>query len=63
MKIENNTLITFTEFMKRLNIRKTKAYELIRSGKIKAGKEGNRWKVSEESLNQYIQEILKSRNN
>ena len=49
-------LLTITEVTVDLKVEKETVYKLIRSGKLKAFKIGNRYRVSEESLKQFKEE-------
>lgn len=47
-------ILTINELAETLKIGTTQAYRIVRSGKIKAFKEGKDWKVPKDSVIQYI---------
>ena len=49
-------IITITELSELLKIGTTQAYRLVRSGKIKAFKEGKDWKIPKNAIIKYISE-------
>lgn len=46
--------LTFQEAMAVLKVKRTRMYELLRSGEIKASKLGRLWRVERRSLNEFI---------
>ena len=49
-------ILTIEDLAEALKIGTTQAYKLVRSGKIKAFKEGNNWKISKTALITYVRE-------
>ena len=49
-------ILTITELAEALKIGSTQAYKIVRSGEIKAFKEGKDWKIPKISLESYIRE-------
>lgn len=49
-------ILTIEELSEALKIGTTQAYKLVRSGKLKAFKEGKDWKISKKALIQYVSE-------
>ena len=49
-------IMNVTDVAKALKIGNTQAYKLVRSGKLQAFKEGRAWKISRQSLTQYVQQ-------
>lgn len=49
-------ILTIPELSEILKIGNTQAYHLVRSGKIKAFKEGKDWKIPKNALIKYISE-------
>ena len=49
-------IMNVTDVAKALKIGNTQAYKLVRSGKLPAFKEGRAWKISKQSLTQYVQQ-------
>lgn len=47
-------IMTIPEIAEALKISTTKAYTLVRSGKLKAFKEGKDWKISKKALKNYV---------
>ena len=56
MQTEYTDLITIDELCELLMIGKTTAYNLLRSGELKAFKIGRVWKISKVSVESYIRE-------
>lgn len=54
-------ILTIPELSEALKIGSTQAYKIVRSGEIKAFKEGKDWKVPKISLESYIKERILSR--
>ena len=48
--------LTFQEAMAILKVRRTRMYELLQSGMIKASKLGRLWRIERSSLNEFIRE-------
>lgn len=55
-------ILTIPELSEILKIGNTQAYHLVRSGKIKAFKEGKDWKIPKNALIKYISERTYSPN-
>ena len=51
---EIGEILTIEELMELLYIGKNTAYQLLKSGEIKAFKIGKVWKIPRESVNEYI---------
>lgn len=49
-----SNLLTVTDIQNKLGIGKSQAYELISTGRLKAFKIGRAWKITEEALNEFI---------
>ena len=49
-------ILTVEDLAEALKIGTTQAYKLVRSGKIKAFKEGKDWKISKTALITYVRE-------
>ena len=49
-------IMNVTDVAKALKIGNTQAYKLVRSGKLPAFKEGRAWKISKQSLTQYVRQ-------
>lgn len=49
-------ILTIEDLAEALKIGTTQAYKLVRSGKIKAFKEGKNWKISKTALITYVRE-------
>ena len=49
-------ILNVTDVAKALKIGNTQAYKLVRSGKLPAFKEGRAWKISKQSLTQYVRQ-------
>lgn len=49
-------ILTIEDLAEALKIGTTQAYKLVRSGKIKAFKEGKDWKISKTALITYVRE-------
>lgn len=49
-----SNLLTVTDIQNKLGIGKSQAYELITTGRLKAFKLGRAWKITEEALNEFI---------
>lgn len=49
-------ILSIEELASILKIGTTQAYKIVRSGKIKAFKEGKDWKISKQALIHYIME-------
>ena len=47
-------ILTITELAEALKIGSTQAYKIVRSGDVKAFKEGKDWKIPKISLESYI---------
>ena len=56
--IENKEILTRDEVMDFLKIGKGTFYKLVREGRLKCFKEGNRYKVPAESLEEYVERKL-----
>lgn len=56
MQTEYIDLITIDELCELLMIGRTTAYNLLRSGEVKAFKIGRVWKISKASVENYIKE-------
>ncbi len=54
---DNDTLLNISELCQELQISQTSAYNLLRSGKIKAFKLAG-WRIPAESIKRYIQNRL-----
>ncbi len=54
-----NEIMTREEVMEFLKIGRSTFYELIQSGKLKAFKEGNRYKVPASAVEEYINNRMK----
>ena len=53
-----NEILTRDEVMELLKIGRSTFYELIQSGKLKAFKEGNRYKVPASAVENYIRDRM-----
>ena len=51
-------ILTIPELSEALKIGSTQAYKIVRSGEIKAFKEGKDWKIPKISLESYIKERI-----
>ena len=51
-------ILTITELSEALKIGSTQAYKIVRSGDVKAFKEGKDWKIPKISLETYIREKI-----
>ena len=51
-----DNILNVADVAKSLKIGNTQAYKLVRSGKLPAFKEGRAWKISKQSLTQYVQQ-------
>lgn len=51
-----DNILNVADVAKALKIGNTQAYKLVRSGKLPAFKEGRAWKISKQSLTQYVQQ-------
>lgn len=49
-----SNLLTVTDIQNKLGIGKSQAYELISTGRLKAFKIGRAWKITEDALNEFI---------
>lgn len=49
-------ILNVADVAKALKIGNTQAYKLVRSGKLPAFKEGRAWKISKQTLTQYVQQ-------
>ena len=49
-------ILTIVELADALKVGSTQAYKLVRSGKLKAFKEGKDWKITRKALIQYVTE-------
>ena len=49
-------ILTITELSEALKIGSTQAYKIVRSGDVKAFKEGKDWKIPKISLEAYIRD-------
>ena len=49
-------ILTITDLSEALKIGSTQAYKIVRSGDVKAFKEGKDWKIPKISLEAYIRE-------
>lgn len=47
-------ILTIEDLAEALKINTTQAYKLVRSGKLKAFKEGKDWKISKTALSKYV---------
>lgn len=56
----NSEILTRDEVMELLKIGRSTFYELIQSGKLKAFKEGNRYKVPASSVENYIRDRMQA---
>lgn len=52
-------ILTIEDLAEALKIGTTQAYKLVRSGKIKAFKEGKDWKISKTAIIAYVKEQSK----
>ncbi|WP_072033471.1 helix-turn-helix domain-containing protein [Anaerovibrio lipolyticus] len=52
-------MLSLEELCEQLSIGKNAAYELLRSGKIKAFRIKRIWKIPQTSVNEYIQTAIK----
>ena len=59
MPKDENAIISMEELMSYLNIGKTTAYKLIRSGEIKVFKIGRIYKIPRKSVEEYIEQKRK----
>lgn len=59
MDKEPTPILTLEELCEQLSIGKNAAYELLRSGKIKAFRIKRIWKIPQTSINEYIQTAIK----
>jgi excisionase family DNA binding protein len=55
-----NEILTRDEVMELLKIGRSTFYELIQSGKLKAFKEGNRYKVPASAVENYIRDRMQA---
>ena len=55
-----NEILTREEVMEFLKIGRSTFYELIQSGKLKAFKEGNRYKVPASAVENYIRDRMQA---
>ena len=55
-----NEILTCEEVMEFLKIGRSTFYELIQSGKLKAFKEGNRYKVPASAVENYIRDRMQA---
>jgi excisionase family DNA binding protein len=55
-----NEILTREEVMELLKIGRSTFYELIQSGKLKAFKEGNRYKVPASAVENYIRDRMQA---
>lgn len=53
--------LTFPEAMAILKVRRTRMYELLQSGTIKASKLGRLWRIERSSLNEFIRNCRKQK--
>ena len=53
-----DNILNVADVAKALKIGNTQAYKLVRSGKLPAFKEGRAWKISKQSLTQYVQQNI-----
>ena len=51
-----DNILNVADVAKALKIGNTQAYKLVRSGKLPAFKEGRAWKISKQTLTQYVQQ-------
>lgn len=58
---DGTELLTYKEVMERLRISRTLFYRMIKERKIEGFKEGNKYKVSAESVDRYIATRMKER--
>ena len=56
---EPTPILSLEELCEQLSISKNAAYELLRSGKIKAFRIKRIWKIPQTSVNEYIQTAIK----
>ena len=49
-------ILNVTDVAKALKSGNTQAYKLVHSGKLPAFKEGRAWKISKQSLTQYVRQ-------
>lgn len=59
MDKEPTPILSLDELCEQLSIGKNAAYELLRSGKIKAFRIKRIWKIPQTSINEYIQTAIK----
>ncbi len=59
MDKEPTPILSLEELCEQLSIGKNAAYELLRSGKIKAFRINRIWKIPQTSVNEYIQTAIK----
>ena len=59
MDKEPTPILSLGELCEQLSIGKNAAYELLRSGKIKAFRIKRIWKIPQTSVNEYIQTAIK----
>ncbi|MBE6106815.1 helix-turn-helix domain-containing protein [Anaerovibrio lipolyticus] len=59
MDKEPTPILSLEELCEQLSIGKNAAYELLRSGKIKAFRIKRIWKIPQTSVNEYIQTAIK----
>ncbi len=58
MSESKSRFISIEELMKRLDIGKTTAYQLLSSGELAAFRIGKVWKIPEEAVDRYISEKI-----
>ncbi len=59
MDKEPTPILSLDELCEQLSIGKNAAYDLLRSGKIKAFRIKRIWKIPQTSVNEYIQTAIK----
>ena len=59
MDKEPTPILSLEELCEQLSIGKNAAYELLRSGKIKAFRIKRIWKIPQTSVNEYLQTAIK----
>lgn len=51
---EEDELLTFTEAGKRLKVKRTRLYAMLRGGELRAAKVGKLWRISRSSIEEYL---------
>lgn len=56
---EYSDIITIDELCEMLRIGRNKAYELLRSGKIKSFRCGRKWMISKQAVEEFVRSVRK----